>query len=116
MKLLEKPGEASVLSLITSSAESAKLINEKLTALQEAMRPLQVQVNMATQQTVEPSQAGSQPDFNSQQFMFDQNQSGANQQEKRSNQSGDSVFRLTDDGLAEEPEVELEADGLDTYI
>ena len=116
VKLLEKPGEASVLSLITSSAESAKLINEKLTALQEAMRPLQVQVNMATQQTVEPSQAGSQPDFNSQQFMFDQNQSGANQQEKRSNQSGDSVFRLTDDGLAEEPEVELEADGLDTYI
>ncbi len=117
VKLLEKPGEASVLSLITSSAESAKLINEKLTALQEAMRPLQVQVNMATQQTVEPSQAGNQPDFNSQQFMFDQNQSGANQQqEKRSNQSGDSVFRLTDDGLAEEPEVELEADGLDTYI
>lgn len=117
VKLLEKPGEASVLSLITSSAESAKLINEKLTALQEAMRPLQVQVNMATQQTVEPSQAGSQPDFNSQQFMFDQNQSGANQQqEKRSNQSGDSVFSLTDDGLVEEPEVELEADGLDTYI
>ena len=117
VKLLEKPGEASVLSLITSSAESAKLINEKLTALQEAMRPLQVQVNMATQQTVEPSQAGNQPDFNSQQFMFDQNQSGANQQqEKRSNQSGDSVFRLTDDGLAEEPEAELEADGLDTYV
>ena len=72
---------------------------------------------MATQQTVEPSQAGSQPDFNSQQFMFDQNQSGANQQqEKRSNQSGDSVFRLTDDGLVEEPEAELEADGLDTYL
>lgn len=117
VKLLEKPGEASVLSLITSSAESAKLINEKLTALQEAMRPLHVQVNMATQQTVEPSQAGSQPDFNSQQFMFDQNQSGANQQqEKRSNQSGDSIFRLTDDGLVEEPEAELEADGLDTYI
>ena len=117
VKLLEKPGEASMLSLITSSAESAKLINEKLTALQEAMRPLHVQVNMATQQTVEPSQAGSQPDFNSQQFMFDQNQSGANQQqEKRSNQSGDSIFRLTDDGLVEEPEAELEADGLDTYI
>ena len=116
VKLLEKPGEASVLSLVTASAESAKLINEKLTALQEAMRPLQVQVNMATQQPVQPSQAGSQPDFNSQQFMFDQNHSGSSQQEQQSGKSGGSIFSLTEDGLVEEFAEEEEADGLDTYV
>lgn len=116
VKLLEKPGEASVLSLVTASAESAKLINEKLTALQEAMRPLQVQVNMATQQPVQPSQAGSQPDFNSQQFMFDQNHSGSSQQEQQSGKSGGSIFSLTEDGLVEEFAEEEEVDGLDTYV
>lgn len=115
VKLLEKPGEASVLSLITSSAETAHRINEKLTALQEAMRPLQVQVNVAVPETVEPSEAGSQPDFHSQQFLFDQQQSNGNQkQEQKSGRSG-STFRLTDDGLVEEVAAE-QLDGLDTYI
>jgi hypothetical protein len=121
VKLLEKPGEASVLSLVTSSAESAKLINDKLNTLQEAMRPLQVQVNMAApDQTVEASQAGSQADNFQQSFLFDQNQSGANQQQgQRPHQSsGGKIFSLTDDGLLQEETIDAlaAADGLDTYI
>lgn len=120
VKLLERPGEASVLSLITSSAESAKLINQKLSVLQEAMRPLQVQVNMAApDQSVEASQAGSEA-HNQQSFLFDQNQSEQNQQhgQRSSRSSSGKVFSLTDDSLLTEEiaEEQLVAEGLDRYI
>ncbi len=119
VKLLERPGEASVLSLITSSVESAKLINQKLSVLQEAMRPLQVQVNMAEpDHFVEASQAGSEA-YNEHSFLADQqNQQDQNQQNQRSGKSSGKVFSLTDDSLfvEEAGEEVAAADGLDTYI
>lgn len=119
VKLLERPGEASVLSLITSSAESAKLINQKLSVLQEAMRPLQVQVNMAEpDHFVQASQAGSEA-YNEHSFLADQqNQQDQSQQNQRSGKSTGKVFSLTDDPLAIEEITEEQPvlDGLDTYI
>lgn len=119
VKLLERPGEASILSLITSSVESAKLINQKLSVLQEAMRPLQVQVNMAEpDHFVEASQAGSEA-YNEHSFLADQqNQQDQNQKNQRSGKSSGKVFSLTDDSLLVEEVTEETAatDGLDTYI
>lgn len=119
VKLLERPGEASILSLVTSSTEAAKLINQKLSVLQEAMRPLQVQVNMAEpDHFVEASQAGSQA-YNEHSFFADeQNQQEQNQKNQRSSKSTGKVFSLTGDMTIEEAaqQEQLAADGLDTYI
>lgn len=119
VKLLERPGQASILSLVTSSTEAAKLINQKLSVLQEAMRPLQVQVNMAEpDHYVEASQAGSQA-YNEHSFLADeQNQQEQNQKNQRSGKSAGKVFSLTGDMTIEEADEQelLAADGLDTYI
>lgn len=55
VKLEEKPG-GTVLNLIASSQETAKLLNSELNSLKEAMRPLQVEVQQAVARQ-EPSQA-----------------------------------------------------------
>lgn len=118
VKLLEKPGEATVLSLITASADAAKLINERLHALQEAMRPLQVQVTQAMPQNVESSQAGSQSDLSQQFLMFNQQQGQqqSGSQASRQTQGGFSGAADSNAALEEELPLTIQTDGLDTYI
>lgn len=111
VKLVEKAGKA-VLTITTASPQTAKLINNDLAALREAVKPMAVEVHEAV----------SQPDNSAQAQMQQFNMSGQQfAQQQQHAQSERHIYSGTFAGedLVEEPEAAdqvLEASGLDTYI
>lgn len=55
VKLTEKAGKTT-MTIVTASSETARLINNDLSALREAVKPMQVEVRDAVQQTAASSQ------------------------------------------------------------
>ncbi|MCH4239885.1 MAG: flagellar hook-length control protein FliK [Oscillospiraceae bacterium] len=78
VKLSEKAGEATTLHLMTANSETARLINNDLDALRDAMKPLQVVVESAqSQQTGNGTEQTGQQFGQQQQYnMFDQQHGG----------------------------------------
>ena len=58
VKLLAKEGRTT-LRIITASAETARLINNDLAALQNALKPIRVEVHQAVPETTADSEAGA---------------------------------------------------------
>lgn len=119
VKLAEKAGKTT-LSIITASAQTAKLINSDLNALREAVAPMNVHVNEASIQTDPAPQGGMQQfgmagqQFNGQQFSGQQSFNGfAN----TSSRNARDVYLpdVFDEGSVISP-LAATADGLDTYI
>ncbi len=101
VKLEETQGKT-VLNLIASSQETAKILNNELNSLKEAMRPLQVEVQQAVTRQ-EPSQAqtgGGNPQNFAQPDMSGQFHSGQHLSER---DRGDGTLP-TPSRQAEEPE------------
>ena len=124
VKLVEQDGRLT-LNLTTASAQTAKLINNDLAALREAVKPMNVEVHEAVQQTgaasgrTEQQSAftdffGSQQQFANQQFA---NQQQAYQQREASHRQ--PAFSLQD-ALSGEDSAEAQpigaASALDTYV
>lgn len=67
LKLVEKGGKTAV-TILTASAQTAKLINAELSTLRDTLRPMSVEVRDAVQQSSESSGSQLSFDFSSQQF------------------------------------------------
>ncbi len=119
VKLAEDSDGNTTLHLLTASAKTAELIGREAAVLQEAMRPLQVQVG--TIQTMESQQANNQMnnEANQQQMMqqfnmFQQHHGG---QQQMNYQPGENAFYEDDSFFQAEVSESIETlEGLDTYI
>lgn len=110
VKLTEKAGKTT-LTIITASAQTAKLINADLSALREAVRPMQVEVREAIpQQTESPQAQMHQFDMSGQQHLFQQQQ----QQQHSDSRYHGASFPQESESLP--PDEHLDTALLDTYI
>lgn len=112
VKLTEKAGKTT-LTIVTASAQTAKLINADLSALREAVRPMQVEVREAIPQQSESPQAQMhQFDMSGQQHLFQQQQ----QQQQHSGSHHSPVPLFAQEGEDIFPEEHPDTTLLDTYI
>lgn len=119
VKLVEQENGSTTLNLVASSAKTAELITRDLNALQNAMRPLQVEVQ--TVQTVAETQQAQQQQMNMDlQQQMAQQFSMAQQQSQQRNQNSNGFSSLlngeADSEFVQEVEQQTALDGLDTYI
>ncbi len=119
VKLVEQENGSTTLNLVASSAKTAELITRDLNALQNAMRPLQVEVQ--TVQTVAETQQAQQQQMNMDlQQQMAQQFSMAQQQSQQRNQNSNAFSSLlngeADSEFVQEVEQQTALDGLDTYI
>lgn len=119
VKLVEQENGSTTLNLVASSAKTAELITRDLNALQNAMRPLQVEVQ--TVQTVAETQQAQQQQMNMDlQQQMTQQFSMAQQQSQQRNQNSNGFSSLlngeADSEFVQEVEQQTALDGLDTYI
>lgn len=109
VKLVEKSGKMT-LQIEAARPETAKLINNDLTALREAVKPMQVEVREA----VSPAPDASQLGFH--QFSMGGQQQFSNNQGFHQGQAVPSAYELTPDIGESEVQVSLSNQGLDRYV
>ena len=117
VRLSENAGEATMLHLQTANAETAKLINNDLNSLRDAMKPLQIVVESAQPQQTEngTAQNGSQQQSLQQFSMMNQQQHHFG-----GRQHGQHVFSFQpeteNESSAQEVETQPADSALDSYI
>lgn len=118
VRMIEKDGKT-VLDIVTESASTAKKINDDISMLREAVKPMQVEVHEATHRTEAASQSELSQQFN----MFSQQQQFENQQRAFYSQHGGTARsfnlngELIDSLVAGQQEARVSlARELDTYV
>jgi len=109
VKLIEESGKMT-LRIEAASSETAKLINNDLSALREAVRPMQVEVHEA----VTPAPDTSQTNF--QQFSMGGQQQFSNNQSYHQGQTASYAYEFSPDADEAETPVSLSSNGLDRYV
>jgi len=108
VKLVEESGKMT-LQIEAVRPETAKLINNDLTALKEAVRPMQVEVREALTPTPDASQLGFH------QFSMGGQQQFSNNQGLYYGQTSSS-YEFNNDAGESEAQVSLSSQGLDRYV
>lgn len=113
VKLVQKAGKT-VLDIATVSSHTAKLLNNELAALKEAVKPYDVEVHEVVHQSTQPTQNTSEQfDMAGQQFADQQKAFYERQQQRHNSSSEDMLFA---EEVDDETDVITAADGLDKYV
>jgi flagellar hook-length control protein FliK len=119
VRLVEREGKMT-LDITAANAQTAKLINSDLTALREAVRPMNVEVHEAVQQSTTTSQGTTEYNLFGQQFSGQQqfaNQQAWHQAAARTAHRTESFDDTVQQVAAEsEPASAASLSALDTYV